>query len=421
VNPGPTPGRGVRRGSKRERAVGRPPLPIIAAARIIFPPFARPQQTRAGSVTLELPTKRRIPLTWLVEHGGDAIRYRTLTELAPAGHPLAAPDAVARAHEAALEAKPALAVAKRQKEGGVWGANLLGLAADADAGIREPGTIAQYRRLLQLGWPADARALRTTDRLLFRILSRDEDPALLLEWQKPSRNEPVMGAWARDVFREAATAALAESGHGEDPRVRGAAHKIASAVSQFLRSPLADDPFVKAGRATALHAEAHPPSWYSVAMIAAMPSLRRERAGFTERLGRYLAQPAPKKGYLLVVGDATVKPQHLLLGDPIDTDAKGCPKDIPLALHFIELVARMGALGWATGAAAALARLLHDCDEHGVWHPRNLKAPPKALDPVTHHYYPLQPDEKHAASWSADVTFRLAVIAKVLGWEVEYD
>lgn len=353
-----------------------------------------------------------------MEHGGDAIRYRTLTELAPAGY--AAPEAVARAREAALQSKPALAIVKRQKEGGVWGANLLGLEADPERGIKEPGTVAQYRRLLQLGWPADARQIRTTDRLLFRILSRDEDPALLLEWQKPSRNEPAMAAWARDVFREAATAALAEAGHGEDPRLRGSAHRIASAVSQFLRSPLAEDPFVKSGRTTVLHPEAHPPSWYSVAMIAAMPSLRRERAGFTERLGHYLAQPAPKKGFSLVVGEEMVKPQHLLLGDPIDTDAKGCPKDIPLALHFIELVARIGALGWATGASAALARLLQDCDEQGIWHPKNLKAPPKAVEPVTYHYYPLQPDTKHPTAWQADVTFRLAVIAKVLGWEIEW-
>ena len=107
-----------------------------------------------------------------------------------------------------------------------------------------------------------------------------------------------------------------------------------------------------------LHPEAHPPSWYSVAMLAAMPNLRRERAGFTERLGHYLAQPAPKKAFVIQVGKKTVKPQHLLLGDPIEADSKGIPKDIPLALHYIELLARMGALQWAPVATKVLGRLL---------------------------------------------------------------
>ena len=173
--------------------------------------------------------------------------------------------------------------------------------------------------------------------------------------------------WARDNIREAASAALAEAGYAEDPRLRGAGHKIANSISQFLRSPWAEKPFVKSGKKLALHPEAHPPSWYSVAMIAAMPNLRRERAGFTERLGHYLAQPAPKKAFVIQVGKRSIKPQHLLLGDPIEADAKGYPKDVPLALHYIELLARMGALQWAPVATKVLARLLKDLDdERGV-------------------------------------------------------
>ena len=34
---------------------------------------------------LELPNQHRIPLTWLLENAGPSIRYRTFTELAPAG------------------------------------------------------------------------------------------------------------------------------------------------------------------------------------------------------------------------------------------------------------------------------------------------------------------------------------------------
>ena len=303
------------------------------------------QRPRRPGAHLELPTQHRIPITWLVTNAGESIRYRTLSELAPEGS--VDPATLEAAHEAVTHSKAALAVVKKQKDTGVWGGNLLGLAPSAAQGIKDIGTIPQYRRLLQLAWPAGTRPFKLTDRVLFRLLSRDDDPSLQFEFQKLVKSEPAAEPWVRDVVREAASAALAEAGYAEDPRLRGAGHKIANSVSQFLRSPLAEKPFVKAGKRVALHADAHPPSWYSVAMLAMMPNLRRERAGFTERLGHYLAQPAPKKSFVIVVGKKTVKPQHLLLGDPIEADAKGCPKDIPIALHYIELLVRLGALQWA--------------------------------------------------------------------------
>jgi hypothetical protein len=321
---------------------------------------------------------------------------------------------------AVVESKAALAVVKKQKDSGVWGGNMLGLAPSAALGIKDVGTIPQYRRLLQLEWPRTSRPFKLADRVLYRLLSRDEDPALLFEFQKPVKSDAEAEAWARGILREAASAALAEAGYAEDPRLRGAGHKIANSVSQFLRGPLAEKPFVKSGTQVVLHPEAHPPSWYSVAMLAFMPNLRRERAGFTERLGHYLAQPAPKKAFSIQVGKRTVKPQHLLLGDPIEADAKGQAKDIPLALHYIELMARMGALSWAPVASRVLGRLLKDCDVSGVWRPKNLRSQPKALNRITYHYYPLEVDAKSTEGREVDVTFRLALIAKLLGWPLEH-
>jgi len=367
---------------------------------------------------LELPSTHRIPLAWLLEHGSEAIRYRTLTELSPAGS--VTPEAIAAAQQAVVDSKSSAALIKKQKETGIWGGNLLGLAPSVKDGIKEVGTIPQYRRLLQIGWPRGSRPFKLSDRVLFRLLSRDEDPALLFEFGKASATEPAVVPFIREAFREAAAAALAEAGHHEDPRLRGAAHKIANAVSAFLRSPLAEKPFVKTAKYTALNPEAHPPTWYSVAMIAQMPSLQRERAGFTERLGHYLAQPAPKKDFVVVLGKKALKPQHLLLGDPIEADSKGVAKDLPLALHYIEMLARMGALQWAPVATKVLARLMKDFDEQGVWAPKGLRSMPKALNKITYHWYPLQADEKAADSRAVDVTFRVAVIAKLLNWEISY-
>ena len=329
------------------------------------------------------------------------------------------PAALDAARQAVVAAKPVAAVVKKQKDTGVWGGNLLGLAASKATGVKDVGTIPQYRRLLQMGFPLTGRPFKLADRLLFRLLSRDDDPALLFEFRKMAAGDTHAESWARWVIREASCAALAEAGHIEDPRLRGSAHKVASAVSQFLRSPLSEKPFVKVAGKTILHPEAYPPSWYSVAMVASMPSLQRERAGFTERLGHYLAQPAPKKAYALHVGKKTVKPQHLLLGDPIEADGKGNAKDVPLALHYIELLAKIGALHTAPVATKVLGRLLKDSDENGVWHPKGLRSLPKGINKITYHSFPLATESKSHESRQVDVTFRLALIAKHLGWQME--
>ena len=91
------------------------------------------------------------------------------------------------------------------------------------------------------------------------------------------------------------------------------------------------------------------------------------------------------------------------------------PKDIPLALHYIELLARMGALEWAPVATKVLARLLKDCDETGVWRPKNLRSLPKPGNKITYHYYPLHLDAKTTEGKEVDITFRLALIAKAAG------
>ncbi len=318
-----------------------------------------------------------------------------------------------------VTSKPAMTITKKQKDTGVWAGNLLGLAASSATGIKDVGTIPQYRRLLQMGYPRDGRPFRLADRLLFRILSRDEDPALLFEYQKAAKATPGTAEWFRDYLREAATAALAEAGYMEDPRIRGSAHKIASAISSFLRSPLAEKPLVKSGKSTSLHPDAHPPTWYTLAMVAAMPNLQRERAGFTERLGQYLGGAAPKKSFNIPVGKKMLKSDTVLLGCPIVADAKGQAKDIPLALHFIELLARIGSVHASPTATKVLARMYSECDEQGVWHPHNLRVSPKVGNKLSYHTYPLQEEVKSTEGRAVDVTFRLALIARLIGLEVE--
>ena len=315
--------------------------------------------------------------------------------------------------------KLAQVIVKKQKSDGAWGANLLGLAPSATAGIKDVGTIPQYRRLLQIGYPRLSRPFKLADRLLFRILSRDEDPSLLYEYQKAAKANPQYTEWFRDNLREAATCALAEAGYQEDPRIRGSAHKIASSVSAFLRSPLAEKPLIKHSSGMILNPEAHPPTWYALAMVAVMPNLQRERAGFIERLGQYLAQPSPKKSYSIKLGKKTIKPEAVLLGCPIEADSKGGCKDIPLALHFADLLTQIGALHSSPVTIRVLSRLYSECDERGVWHPSNLRSVPKGIHRITGHTFPLHDATSGPDGKAVDVTLRLAVLAKRAGMAIE--
>lgn len=318
------------------------------------------------------------------------------------------------------EYRPVAQIVRRQKSNGTWGDNILGVEPATWRIGADAGTVSRYRRLVELGLPAGNRALRLADRVFYRLLSRDESPELDFEFKRAAKGNAELGQYARAMMREAATAALAQAGQVEDPRVRGAAHRIATDVSQFLRSELADKPLIRRGSRTVLHPEAHLPTIFSVGMIAFMPNLQRERAGFVERLATYLARPAGKRTYVIQVGKRVAKPVFHLMGEPITADGAGHPKDLALALHWIELLARLGMLHTSETAQRVLARLLKDCDESGVWAPKSLRSLPRSPSRLADFAFPMESEGKHPAARQADVTFRLALIAKLAGWQLEF-
>jgi len=350
-----------------------------------------------------------------MQHAGASVRLRVATEVMPG---LLA-DADVAALRAEVENLPAVRqIVKKQKDTGVWGGNLLGVAPNKTTGIKDVGTVPQFRRLLELGVGRDHRAVRVGSRLLFRLVSRDEDPKLLFEFEKFGYAEPGAEPWIRLILREAAAAALAAAGFGDDPRVRGAAHKILNEVSTFLRGENAASPFIREGRSWVLDPAAHPPTMFSVCLLSRLPAVQRERAGLVERLGSYLSSPAPKKAFTVTAGKKSLKPTFLLLGDPLHVSAAGQPDDLPFALYWMEVLARLGALHQAPSAAKVWMRLLKESDENGVWHPKNVRAVPKGASPWAHHYFPLEADGKTPESRLVDVTFRMALIARLAGWEL---
>jgi hypothetical protein len=262
--------------------------------------------------------------------------------------------------------------------------------------------------------------MRLADRLLFRVLSRDDDPALLFEYKTAAKTNPAVATWSRELMKQGVAATLARADRADDPRVRGAAHRIVSQISQFLRSELSEKPIVRKASRNILHPEAYPPTTFAVSMLAFMPELQRERAGFVERLGAFLANPAPKRTYVIQVGRKVIKPLFHLLGDPLQADSAGNPKDLPFALHWLEMLARLNLLEATPIGMRVLARLIKNCDGQGVWSPRNLRALPKSSSGLADFAFPLEADLKNPDARRVDVTFRVALIARLAGWTLEY-
>jgi hypothetical protein len=368
--------------------------------------------------TLDLPTSHRVPVSWLRLHASAPIKWRTVNDILPPG--AASPADFEALRSELLQHKHVLQVMKKQKASGLWGDNILGLAPNKTLGYKDVGTVAQYRHLVELGLPRDDRAFRLTERVFYRLLSRDEAPDLQFEYKAAGKGNAELTNYTRSLFREGATVALAHAGLIEDPRVRGSAHRIASQVSVFLRSELSAKPLVRKGSRTVLNPEACPPTTMSVATVAYMPTLQRERAGFVERLCAFLADPEPKKKYVITLGRKVLPPIYHLLGNPVEVDRAGNPKDLPLALYWIELLVRLGMLHTNEAAVRSLERLMADVDSQGVWAPKNLRALPKSASRLADFAFPLEQDAKTLERRQADVTFRLALIAKLAGWTLEF-
>ena len=392
-------------------------MPIPPVSGKFAPVFDnRPSPSTTGAA-LEIPSAHKLPLSWLFEAASLPIQYRALTEVAPES--ARDPERVVQLRAEMFQYKDALAIVRKQKETGLWGGNLLAPGPNKAMGWKETGTVFQYRRLLELGWPGDLRPFRFADRFLFRLLSRDEDPTLLVEFQRAAKTDPGLGLWARSIGAQAAAAALARGAHTDDPRLRGAAHRLASDISLYLRSELALKPFKKAHGKTVLDPLAYPPTIFSVETLAFMPAVQRERAAFLERLAHYFSAPTPRRAFFIQAGKKFLRPMFEILGDPLHADAQGRISDVPFAVYWLELLARLGILRMIPSASKVLARLYSECDDQGIWSPKSLRALPKSPNPVVAHYFPLEGAGKSPAQRQTDVTLRLGLIARLLGIPIE--
>ncbi len=372
-------------------------------------PLSPPQPIRPE---VPEPNSVSFPLSWLLENASVPIQYRAITEIARGS--LTPPQ---RLSILPYSYPPALRLALAQRADGTWGGLMLAVPAARSEVYDGVGTIVASRRLLEYGWDRESPPLALARRVLFRLLAEDEDPAYLFELAPRGRVDPDAVRAGRAMLREAAAAVLAQAGYEDDPRLRGAARRMVLRLDTFLRSPHAAKPFARIGNQHVLVPEAAPPSVHTLMMLAHMPLFRSEHYDTLDRLYSYLMQPVPRATAAVRVGRKVVAMPHLVMGDPLP-HRNAADADVPAALWWLEMLARLGFLRRNENWGKLFDRFLDDCDSRGVWEAPKRAAVLKSANPFVWASFPLEP---HATSEDrmANVTFRLGIIGRYAGRTLE--
>ena len=312
--------------------------------------------------------------------------------------------------------KPALLLAVQQKPDGTWPGGMLSVPTGKGGPFDGLGTIPAVRRLIEYGWNKDTPPLLHARRILFRLLAEDDDPAFLFELGKSGSDEDATKR-GRALLREAAAATLAQAGYEGDPRLRGAARRILNRMADYLRSPLAQKPFIRQGNQHMLAAEACPPSIYAVTMLAYMPLFRAEHHREMDAMYQHLTQPQPRQEAVQLCGKHVIPVPHLVLGDYLP-HRNAVDADVPFALYWLELMARLGYLKRNENWSRMFERFLEDRDRTGVWHPHKGMNAAASESAYVWPAYPLEAEQTGDDRWT-DITFRLGLIARLSGRTIE--
>jgi hypothetical protein len=314
-------------------------------------------------------------VTWLLAHAPPAVQYRTLRDIGrfKSSDP--------RLGGVPFASRQGMELLLRQDSDGTWSGGML--AVPKVGSFDGVGTIVAYRRLVELGWDPESPGLACTKRLLFRLLAEDNDPSYLSELMPEAPDEDL----------------------------------ITDRVGAYLRSPLAAKPWIRLGNQHVLPAEVHAPSFHTLIMLAHMPHFRSEHHEVMDRLYTYLTTAWPRQVAVQQIGTGLIDQPHLVLGDFLPT-RNVMDADMPSALAWLETMARLGFLRRHEGWSRLLDRLLDDRDRKGIWHPPRSVAMPEVVPAWSWSTMPLA-DGTEPLDLSVDVTFRLGLIAKLSGRQID--
>jgi hypothetical protein len=152
-------------------------------------------------------------------------------------------------------------------------------------------------------------------------------------------------------------------------------------------------------------------------MLAHMPLFCTEHAEVMDRLYAFVSQPLPRQDIVQLVGHYAATQSHLVMGDALP-HRNAADADVPGALVWLELMARLGFLRRNENWSRLLDRFLDDRDADGVWHPHKGMQGVRTTDAFVWPQFPLEEGHAGDERWT-DVTFRLGLIARLSGRTID--
>jgi hypothetical protein len=358
-------------------------------------------------------------LPWLLEKGCPPIQYRTLTEILdrPAHDP-----AVQRAREGAANYKPAVTIARAQKESGVWLDKVLDFEVPNPSRKRGPGMVNQFLALVEQAWDSEHPIVHCSAMRLMTYLHEDSISDLF-ELKGYAGTNPAATLSIRRGLRVIAAALLARCGYVADDELRRAAARVLEELDD--QYPEHGEPNLYDGtveieegdsKATlrVIREGAHVPDMFLFYLLSFHPVFSA-----TDRARRIVRRVV----------------EHLMRGDPITRRARQANGriwvklcDLPIAtwtqadyeagrigflLHDLELLARLGLLPSVPKALELLDWVLslQDAGDGVFRHDAGLE---KHVTRSQYHYFPIEDSWRGKHKKYTDFTFRACLILREL-------
>ncbi|MEZ6197923.1 MAG: hypothetical protein R3F20_19715 [Planctomycetota bacterium] len=361
------------------------------------------------------------PGAWLLEKACPPIRYRYLTEVV--GRPADDVD-VKSAEQEVYAYKPAQTIVGARSDDGTWFGSLLGFEAMNLPRKKGPGTVPQYRALIEYGWGKDHPIIWSTSDLLQGLLW--EDPGLdLRELNGYLVGDPAVEAWLRKRLSRVALTLLVRSGFHEDPGVKRKKAEYYAELEAFYQGDVhakiyvgettrtveTDDGEIEQ-RCALFDPQAPLPSQDLMTFLAFDPDARTKHSGLLEAIADYLFAHAAPEFELTEIGGKTFEKERDLEIRSLDRKDYEDRKLVGRLLQDLELLARCGVLTRSPKAVALVEWLVAQQDEEGVVRADDWIE--KVVNRLDYGYFPLEDNWRGKHKKFTDLTFRLMLILRLL-------